>query len=114
MDASLPEFEIAEDMLGKMLVKHGHPRHIIWTFMNDYAWIDGLLLVNLEFSSENLIATQNLYRSAGRLGVGVELSLVAVVAKMSLCSIWTSTSKREAELRMVMGLKLKVPLRLPK
>lgn len=108
----LPSFEAAVDKLKGFLLQQGYPSEIAWTFLEDYAWLDQMLYVNRDEFADNARHTEMLYSTHAMRRHGVELSVVAILDEISLCSIWIPASEDEAESRLLSGLKLRIPTRL--
>jgi hypothetical protein len=109
--SDLPSFEAAVNKLKEFLLQQGCPSEIAWTFFEDYAWLDQMLYVNEDEFADNARHVERLYSTHPMRGHGVELSLVAILDEVSLCSIWIPSSEEEAESRLLSGLKLRIPTR---
>jgi hypothetical protein len=107
----LPDLSSAISTWKDFLQRQDRPSNIEWTFFEDYAWSNQKLYVCGDRWLQNAADTERVYRTHPRRHLGVELSLVAVLDNVSLCSIWVPGSEEEAELRMLSGLKLRIPTR---
>ena len=105
------DFEHHEHRLRQFLVAQ-HPGEIFWSFREDYIWI----MPTLYFKSRSLLTNRELSRTvfdSAPSDLGVELRLVATCGRIAICTIHVPPSPEEAELRMIRGVKLCIPYRLP-
>jgi hypothetical protein len=109
---SPPDFVSAVSDFRNLLMHMNHPSKMRWTFFEDYAWVRQSLYVHHLSLDSNLDVTECIYLRHPMRDLGVELSLVAASKEVSYCTLWIPESEREAELRLLSGLKLSVPTRL--
>lgn len=112
MDDDAPKFARACEKLSELIAAHGQLPQLLWTFFEDYAWVDQVLYLRPDELDGNEALAAAYYDGHNR-ELGVVLTAVATNCGRSLCTIWAPTTKEEAEDRMVVGLKLSVHENMP-
>ena len=107
-----PDFGRACEKLSEFIAVHGQPPTLLWTFFEDYAWVDQVLYLRPDELDRNE-ALAAAYYDAHIDGLGVALTAVATNCGRTLCTIWAPTTIEEAGDRMVAGLKLSMDMNMP-
>ena len=99
---TLLAFENAFEQLRRLT---GDPVELEWIFRGDVAMVGRSLLVTDRDRDERTRVAREAY-ACGTRGLGVELAAVGHRDEVVYCTAWEPTSERDAECRLIAGLKL--------
>lgn len=99
--------------LSSFLASQGAPADFEWAFSEDVVWSRGELCVRAgrQPSDDGLVRIA--LASPCASAFGVEFRALGITSGKSLCTVFLPQSARDAELRLIHGLKFAVPVRLP-
>lgn len=107
----MPGFQEAIKLFREFLTKEGHSKKILWLCREDIAWHDFKFYIKEPLSDENERLVEKLYEGGCERGLGVWLDVFCLLKSYPCCYIWLPKDERDAELAMVTGLKMTVPIK---
>lgn len=106
----MPTFPEAIEQFREFLTKEGHPKRILWICREDIAWHDFKFYIKKPLPAANERLVEKLYEQGRERGFGVSLDVFCLLDSYPCCYIWLPEDEQEAELAMVAGLKMSVPV----
>ena len=106
----MPTLQEAIKQFREFLAKEGHSKKPLWICREDITWHNFKFFIKQPLPEGNALLVEKLYELGCEAGLGVSLDVFCLLDSHPCCYIWEPENKREAELAMVAGLKLTVPL----
>ena len=106
----MPTFQLAIKQFQDFLANEGHSKSLLWICREDITWHDFKFFIKEPLPEENELVVEKLYERGCKRGLGLSLDVFCLLGSQPCCYIWLPEDERDAELAMVAGLKLNVPV----
>lgn len=108
----MPAFDDAIGQFLTFLTNQCLSSTVYWIFREDVTWHSHRFFIKQPLPAENYTLVKTLYERGRNRGLGILIEVFCLIESQPYCYIWLPEDERDAELALVHGLKLSVPVKL--